>query len=171
MIASRIGARERVKSDGKSKDLMLGALNEIFTIWRTDADLRCFDLRLDPSERRWGTVWGADPIASNLGAVGFARVCTPESWLSTWSAISSNASFERCGPMLQQPTFLVYYTGDNTVFPGDINHIYDVIASSDKQRRDIRGNHHGHALAAGEPLGQEAAGAAVQEWLHDRYGA
>ena len=84
-IAQRMAARGRNKTKPNSADALRGSLNSIFEVWRTDADPRCFDLTMDPSDRRWGTVWGADPIASNVGAVGFGRVCTPESWLSTWS--------------------------------------------------------------------------------------
>src|ERR1700744_4661686 len=120
MIKERMGAKARSKIEPSGLDAMRAAFNAIFQVWRTDADLRCFDLELDASDRRWGTVWGSDPVASNLGAVGFARVCTPESWLSTWSALSSNASFERCGSAITQPSLVIYYTGDNTVFPSDI---------------------------------------------------
>jgi hypothetical protein len=169
MIAERMQARARSKASPTQADSMRGAFNSIFTVWRTDADLRCFDLSLDPSDRRWGTVWGADPLASNLGAVGFGRVCTPESWLSTWSASSSNASFERCGSSIEQASLVIYYTGDNTVFPADVQAIVDTIAAKDKTRHDIRGNHHGHALAAGDPLGQDRAGGVVTDWLKSRF--
>lgn len=166
-IAERMAARHRSKAGADSRDARRGAMNAIFQVWRTDADLRCFDLTLDPSDRRWGTVWGPDPVASNMGAVGFGRVCTPESWLSTWSGISSNASFERCGASLEQPVLLLYYTGDNTVFPGDVAAIYDSIGSSRKTRIDIRGNHHGHALRPGDPMGQEIAVSGAAEWLQN----
>lgn len=169
MIAERMAARKRAKDDSEGPDGMAGALNAIFTVWRTDADLRAFDLTLDPSARRWGTVWGSDPIASNLGSVGFGRVCTPESWLSTWSGLSSNASFERCGASLAQPVLMIYYTGDNTVFPSDAGEIYGLIASSDKQRIDIKGNHHGHAIEAGAPPPQDTAGEALGSWLKERF--
>ncbi len=165
LITDRMAARSRNKAGPNADDALRGAMNSIFEVWRTDADPRCFDLTLDPSDRRWGTVWGADPIASNVGAVGFARVCTPESWLSTWSAISSNASFDRCGSALEQPALMLYYTGDNTVFPSDAAAIFDSIRSTKKTRIDIRGNHHGHPLKTGEPLGQEIAVAAAVEWL------
>mgnify|MGYP000993769632 CR=1 FL=1 len=88
----------------------------LFTIWRTDADLRAWDLALDPSDREVGGLWGRDPFASNWGSVGFARIVTPESWLSTWSGISSQASFERCGPEVTVPTLLIEYTGDQAAF-------------------------------------------------------
>jgi len=164
-IAARMAARNRNKSGADPVYARRGAMNAILQVWRTDADLRCFDLTVDRSDRRWGTVWGADPVASNMGAVGFGRVCTPESWLSTWSGISSNASFERCGAALEQPVLLLYYTGDNTVFPGDVAAIYESIGSSRKTRLDIRGNHHGHALRTGDPLGQEIAVSRAVEWL------
>lgn len=169
MIAERMAARNRSKGAASREDAQRGALNEIFVVWRTDADLRCFDLSIDRSDRRWGTVWGPDPIASNLGSVGFGRICTPESWLSTWSGLSSNATFERCGAVLEQPVLMIDFTGDNTVFPSDADAIFAAIASRDKQRERVRGNHHGHALAAGEPIGQEVAGAHVQRWLHERF--
>jgi hypothetical protein len=171
MIDTRMQARARGKAKPSRIDLQQGAFNSIFTVWRTDADLRCFDLSLDPSDRRWGTVWGADPVASNLGAVGFGRVCTPESWLSTWSALSSNASFERCGASIEQPTLVIYYTGDNTVFPSDVNALVETIGAKDKVRHDIRGNHHGHALNPADPLGQDRAGAVVSDWLKARFSA
>ena len=158
-LADRRTARD---TGGKSPR---AAFAGIFQVWRTDADLRCFDLSLDPSDRKWGSVWGADPVASNHGSLGFGRICTPESWLSTWSAISSRASFEQCGAALERPSLLVEYTGDNTVFPSVADAIFASIGSSDKTRRRIRGNHHGHALRAGEPSGQELAGAAVVDWV------
>jgi len=165
LIADRMEAKNRNKVSPNAGDALRGAMNSIFQVWRTDADLRCFDLTLDPSDRRWGTVWGADPLASNMGAVGFARVCTPESWLSTWSGISSNASFDRCGSSLEQPVLMLYYTGDNTVFPSDAAAIYASIKSSKKYRVDIRGNHHGQALKPGDPLGQDIAVSHAAEWL------
>lgn len=148
---------------------MQAAYGAIFEVWRTDADLRCFDLELDPSDRKWGTVWGAKPLVSNVGSVGFARVCTPESWLSTWSGLSSNASFEKCGPAMAQSVLQIEYSGDNTVFPGDAEAIFATLSSRDKQRTRVRGNHHGQALAPGEPLGQDAAAGHIVEWLRARF--
>ncbi|NDZ18025.1 alpha/beta hydrolase [Variovorax sp. WS11] len=170
MITERMAARGRSRAGrGNRRDDMAGALNAIFQVWRTDADPRAFDLTLDPSDRRWGTVWGSDPMASNLGAVGFGRICTPEGWLSTWSGLSSNASFERCGASVQQPSLVIYYTGDNTVFPSDVTAIFETLATREKQRIDVKGNHHGHALAAGEELPQSVAVRAVVSWLDERF--
>lgn len=165
-IREKQRAGKAVKEGGATAlQQMQAAYGAIFEVWRTDADPRCFDLKLDPSDRKWGTVWGNRPLVSNVGSVGFARVCTPESWLSTWSGLSSNASFEKCGPAMTQPVLMVEYTGDNTVFPADTNAIFATIASTAKSRRKVRGNHHGHPLATGDPPGQDVAAAHIVEWL------
>jgi len=167
-IARRLAEKESL-AEGLSGDPFKAAFSGVFNVWRTDADPRCFDLSLDPSERRWGSVWGSNPAVSNVGSVGFARVCTPESWLSTWSGISSRASFDSCGAGIEQPALVIYYTGDNSVFPSDVSAIFDTIATNDKTRVDIRGNHHGQSLRVDEPSGQELAAEAIIAWLSRRF--
>ncbi|MES2402515.1 MAG: alpha/beta hydrolase [Pseudomonadota bacterium] len=168
MLAVRSAARKQVKDGNASAATKrIAAHTQIFQIWRTDADLRCWDLSIDPSDREVGTLWGRDPLASNLGSVGFARMVTPESWLSTWSGITSNASFEKCGPELSLPSFVIEYTGDQAAFPSDMAAIYNSIGATHKRSEKVRGNHHGQALADGEESGQVVAGRLVQQWLHE----
>ncbi len=168
MLAVRAAARKLVKEgQGTSADKRLAAHTQIFQIWRTDADLRCWDLSIDPSDREVGTLWGRDPYASNLGSVGFARMVTPESWLSTWSGITSNASFEKCGAEVTPPSLVIEYTGDQAAFPSDMAAIYESIGASHKRSEKVRGNHHGQALAEVEESGQVLAGRMVQQWLRD----
>lgn len=167
-IAARFTEKARIEK-GEAGEAFRAAFSAVFNVWRTDADLRCFDLSIDPSDRRWGSVWGANPVVSNVGSVGFARVCTPESWLSTWSGLSSLASFERCGVAIEQPTFLLYYTGDNSVFPSDAAAIFQSINSRDKTRVDVRGNHHGQSLRVDEANGQEIAAGALVGWMKERF--
>ncbi|HDR9872832.1 TPA: alpha/beta hydrolase [Burkholderia cenocepacia] len=167
-IAERIAQKKRlVEADGG--DAYRAAFSGLFHVWRTDADLRCFDLSIDSSERRWGSVWGANPSVSNMGSVSFARVCTPESWLSTWSGLSSRASFAACGSSIEQPALVIYYTGDNSVFPGDVANIFSSLGSGDKARIDIRGNHHGQSLRMDEKNGQDIATECAAKWLTERY--
>lgn len=175
LIARRQAARQRVKEAGANggkatpEDRRLAGHTPIFNVWRTDADLRCFDLSLDASDRKFGSLWGADPYASNFGAVGFARQCTPESWLSTWSALSSNASLAKTAPSITQPVLVVEYTGDQACFPGDVQRIVDAIASPAKQHLRVRGDHHGRALAAGEEPGRLEAGRLLAQWLRAQF--
>lgn len=168
MLAERANARRQLKEGNISADIRRRAAHtQISQVWRTDADLRCWDLSLDPSDREIGTLWGRDPYASNYGSVGFARLVTPESWLSTWSGISSNASFEKCGAEVTLPSFVIEYTGDQAAFPADMEAIYAGLGATARRRERVRGNHHGQPLAEGEESGQVLAGRLLQEWLHE----
>ncbi len=171
LLADKQAARGRVKQAGATpRDQRLAAHAPIFQVWRTDADPRAWDPTLDPSDRQVGSLWGRHPLVSNWGSVGFARTVTPESWLSTWSGLSSNASLERTAPDIVQPTLLIEYTGDQCTFPADITAIRAQIGSSDVEFARIRGNHHGLALAPGEAAGRDVAGARVATWLRERAG-
>ncbi|MGB3072446.1 MAG: alpha/beta hydrolase [Ottowia sp.] len=175
LIARKQAARKRVKdavaNGGKPtpEDKRLAGHTPIFNVWRTDGDLRCFDLTLDPSDRKFGSLWGSDPYASNYGAVGFARQCTPESWLSTWSALSSNASLAKTAPSITQPVLVVEYTGDQACFPGEVKRIVDAIASPAKRHLRVRGDHHGRALTADEEPGRLEAGRLLAQWLREQF--
>jgi hypothetical protein len=166
-LAAKAGARKRLKENPSRDDAILAAYSPIFHVWRTDADPRCFDLSLEPSERAYGTLWGANPIASNFGSVGFARVCTPESWLSNWSALSSNASIAKCAGDIGQPTLMIEYTGDNSVFPSEADFIFETIGASKKRREKIHGNHHGRPIKENMPNGQLEAGKTIADWLQE----
>lgn len=172
LIATRQGARERLKHDSDRTDARLrriAAHTPVMTIWRTDADLRCFDLTLDPSDRRFGSLWGSDPFTSNYGSVGFGRVCSPEAWLSTWSGLSSNALLSKTASAIVQPTLLIEYTGDQACFPSVIADIYASLGSTQKSHRRVRGDHHGRALADGEEAGRYIAGRLLQDWLRETF--
>lgn len=169
MIAERMAARKRAKEGGSALDRRKGAHTQIITIWRTDADPHCFDLSMDPSDRKVGTLWGRDPMVSNYGSVGFARLCSPESWLSTWSGITSKAALHLTAPSIGQPALLVEYTGDVSTFPATIKGIFGAIATSDKTHLRIRGDHHGRALTADEEPGRYIAGRAIADWLRDKF--
>lgn len=170
LLAIRQDARKHLKESNEAdRSLRIRAAHTpIMTVWRTDADLRCLDLSLDPSDRPPGSVWGTDMFASNYGAVGFARLCTPESWLSTWSGISSNAALEKTAPAITVPVLLVEYTGDQTTFPSVIRDIYGWLGSCDKQHVRVRGDHHGRPLAATEEPGRLAAAREIATWLRDK---
>lgn len=172
LISERLAARARVKAKSPTLtdvDKRKAAHTPIFNVWRTDGDLRCFDLSIDPSDRKFGSLWGNDPYASNYGAVGFARQCTPESWLSTWSAISSNASLAKSAPSITQPLLLIEYTGDQACFPAEIQGVLASISSEEKTHHRIRGDHHGRALSESEEPGRYEAGRRVALWLKENF--
>ncbi|GJH14217.1 alpha/beta hydrolase [Caballeronia novacaledonica] len=166
LIARKQEARKRVK-DGiaSASERRVAGYAPIFQVWRTDADLRAWDTSIDPSDRKVGSLWGNDPFTSNWGSVAFGRVVTPESWLSTWSGLSSNASFAKCASSIEAPTLLLEYTGDQCAYPEDFERIYSDIAAKDKSRVKVRGNHHGMALTRDDPSGREVAGQHIGTWL------
>ena len=170
LVEERVAARQRVKEKPAAADRKLAAHTPIFEIWRTDADLRAWDLSLDPSDRVLGSLWGANPAASNLGSIGFARLCTADSWLSTWSGLSSNASMEACAPTIEQPTLLIEYTGDASTFPSENDALFGWIGASDKLRLKFAGDHHGRSIRPGEASARPLAGSAIGAWSAERFG-
>jgi hypothetical protein len=174
LIERRLAARRRVKAEGDAaspEDKRLAGHTPIINVWRTDGDLRCFDLSLDPSDRKFGSLWGNDPFASNYGAIGFARQCTPESWLSAWSGLSSNATLAKTASAITQPVLVVEYTGDQACFPGDVKQIFASLASTSKHHLRVRGDHHGRALAKDEEPGRIEAGRMLAAWLRETFTA
>jgi hypothetical protein len=168
MLRLRMSARRNLSDASSDAEKLTAGWQHLFEVSRTDADLRNWDLSLDPTDRLVGSLWGTDPFKTNMNGVGFGRVCTPESWLSTWSGLSSRASVLRCAPAITQPTFVIRYTADACVFPDDLNAVWVALGSSDKGIAVIRGNHHGQPVFAGEPSGQALAGEAIREWLADK---
>jgi len=169
LIERRQSARCQVKEGATQRALRLQAAHTpIITVWRTDADLRCLDLSLDPSDRAPGSIWGNDPLVSNYGAVGFGRLCSPESWLSSWSGVSSQAALEKTAPAVTVPALLVEYTGDQTTFPLQIQEIFSWIGADDKQHVRVRGDHHGRPIAGDAESGRLAAARKITDWLAGR---
>jgi hypothetical protein len=140
----------------------------MMTIYRTNADPRYTDLRLDPSARGYGDLWSLRPDVFNWGPVGFARMVSPDAWLSTWSGLSSRAEVAANAPAIDVPALLISYTGDNAIFPSDAQAIYDSIGTADKRRLDVEGDHYGFPLPGSSVNPREQALGALAAWLDER---
>jgi pimeloyl-ACP methyl ester carboxylesterase len=138
-------------------------------IYRTEADLRAFDLSLDPSERDAGSLFSYRPDLTNYMEFGFARVQTPRAWLSTWSGLSSNADVVKNAAQITVPSLVIYYRGDNAIFPSDARVAYEAIAASDKQLASAPGDHYGFGVGAQERSGAPQALAQVVAWVEERF--
>lgn len=171
LVATRLAARKRRKEGSEAiVDRRASVLTPVITTYRTDADPRCTDLSLDPSDRPYGSVISGRPSISNYGVNGFGRLTTPEAWLSTWSGLSSNASVERSLRGVTVPTLVVEYTGDCSVFPSDIQTALGALASEDVTHVKLRADHFGRSL---EPDGDSAIAATAAhlvEWSAGRFG-
>jgi len=140
-------------------------------VYRTEADLRAFDLSLDPSDRDAGSLFSYRPDLTNYMEFGFGRVCTPRSWLSTWSGISSNADFVKNARAVEIPALVISYEGDNAIFPSDSRAAFDALGSDDKELYGVPGDHYGFAVGTQERSGARAAAEIIKRWLHDHFPA
>jgi hypothetical protein len=140
-------------------------------VFRTEADLRAFDLALDPSARDAGSLFSYRPDLTNYMEFGFARISTPRAWLSTWSGLASNAAVEVNGPRVTVPSLVLSYTGDNAIFPSDAQAAYAALGAGDKQIASAPGDHYGFGVGTQERTGAPIALAKVIDWLRERFPA
>jgi pimeloyl-ACP methyl ester carboxylesterase len=169
LIAGQLAARKRFKGgSGDTSDRRRSVLTPIITTYRTDADPRCTDLSLDPSDRPYGSVISARPSVSNYGVNGFGRLTTPEAWLSTWSGLSSNASLVRSLGGVTIPTLVIEFTGDCSVFPSDVQDAVAALKAEDSTHLRIRADHFGRPLADGDESGIAATVREVVLWTEER---
>jgi dienelactone hydrolase len=118
------------------------ACEPIIVVYRTMANPAFVDRGIDPSGRDYGSLLSERPDLMNYAALGLARTCTPRAWLSTWSALSSNADLVANGAHIQEPTLVVHAGRDREVFPSDIAAIGQAIAAADKQVHTIEPARH-----------------------------
>jgi hypothetical protein len=168
-LATAAAARKAFKASGAAVDRRRSLAPHVITVFRTDADPRTVDLSLDPNERPYGSLFGRRPDLIDYGLVGFGRLTTPEAWLSTWSGLSSRASFARCAPGIAVPTLFIELTGDQAAFPADSRRMIDALGAKDLSTATVRGLHFGGAIAKGEPTGAELAAAEIADWLGARH--
>lgn len=168
-VAEASAARRAHAASGDPLDRRRALAPRLLTVYRTDADLRCVDLSLDPSQRPYGSLFGRRPDLTNYGLAGFGRLATPDAWLSTWSGLSSQASFLRCAPGVRAPTLLIELSGDQACFPADIEAMAGALGANDLTLATVAGTHFGGPAAAGAPSGASLAAVEIGAWLADRF--
>lgn len=162
-------ARAAFAASNDPRDRRNALAAQVFTIYRTDADLRSIDLSLDPNDRPYGSLFGKRPDLTNYGLVGFARVITPEAWLSTWSANFSRANTLGNLAGVTVPSLLVELTGDQACFPTDARAMFAALGSTDKEHVQVAGTHFGGPIRPGRPSGAALAIQQVSRWLDQRF--
>jgi hypothetical protein len=169
LVARRRDARRRAMEHPHEATPWREAIAvQFLRVYRTEADPRYVDLALDASERDYGSLWTHRPDLFNYGPFGFARMVTPEAWLSTWSGLSSNASIPARGDAVRVPAIVVGYSGDNGVFREDARLIFDSLGSTDKRLFEVAGDHYGFPLAGSEEWGRDRAIDQIVEWLREK---
>lgn len=169
LTAQSAAARRRYAAGHDAADRRTALASGILTVYRTDADLRSVDLSIDPNDRPYGSLFGRRPDLTNYGVLGFGRLTTPDSWLSTWSALSSNADLAACLPEVTVPTLLVELTGDQACFPADARRFAEAAGAQDFTHVQLPGRHFGAPLHAGMTSGATLAGKEMGRWLGARF--
>jgi len=157
--------------DEQSVALRRSVVCPYMIVYRTEADLRGFDLSIDPSDRDAGTLFSYRPDLTNYMEFGFARVTTPRAWLSTWSGLSSNANVLKNAPKVRVPSLVVSYSGDNAIFPADARAAFDALGSDDKRLVTVPGDHYGFAPGTQDRSGAPLALEQIVAWLRERFPA
>lgn len=145
-------------------------LARLRVIYRTSAALEAVDPALDPSARDYGTLLSEDPPTQNLERLGYARVVTPEGWLSTWSGLSSRADLAVTLGGVRAPVGVIHAGADREVLgEADLGPITRAIVAEDRTVVTFPTARH-YFEPAGSPSRAEAE-AAVVGWVRDRFPA
>ncbi|WP_021591360.1 hypothetical protein [Actinomadura welshii] len=169
LLADARRARGAFAQSKDAADRRRAIAPRVIAVYRTDADPRCVDLSLDRNERPYGSLFGNRPDLTNYGLIGFARLTTPDAWMSTWSATTSRANFVRNAPGVRSPALLIEFTGDQACFPSDAREMYDALGSLDKQHVKVPGRHFGQPIREGEPTGIELSAERIVRWMQERF--
>ena len=143
LIATQVEARRAMKVEGFAELSFADRqtverarhTRHVMVVYRTMANLDYTDPRLDPSPRDYGSLLSERPDLMNRGLVGFARKVTPRAWLSTWSALSSNADLNKTLPDVSIPMLVLHADRDEEITP-DADHV--PIADALAGRAEIR---------------------------------
>ena len=86
-----------------------------------------------------------------------------------FALMASGTALAKTVQSIEQPALFVEYTGDVSTFPSVARSLFAAIGTSQKAHLRVRGDHHGRALAKGEELGRNIAGAKVRDWLREHF--
>ena len=102
---------------------------------------------------------------------GFARVVTPEAWLSTGSGLSSNADLEQNIAVFDGPLLCAFAEGDPEIHPGtDADPIWNAVTSRDSTLAGFDAEHYFEPeYGAGTAPEVEKLMDAVIPWADERF--
>ncbi len=132
-VVERLAEVDR-RSGGRAGDIP-------FTVQATCADPRFLDLRIDPSDRERGTLWG-DAYTANLQPSTLGHHTSLRSWLSQWSLRTSHGNGPDRLTRVSVPVHVIYGTGDQGCFPSHARELYDAVPHARKELTAIRGGKH-----------------------------
>lgn len=119
-----------------------GAFEKVMVIYRTMANLHYTDHRIDPSNRKYGSLLSDRPDLMNMQYAGFGRVLSPQAWLSTWSGLSSRANLPENLSKLDVPVMVIAANRDKEIYPGDAGAIWNSARVKDKVFHEFDAEHY-----------------------------
>jgi hypothetical protein len=120
---------------------------------------------IDPSVIDEPDALSVDPaLDPSSAASGFSA--TGSNYTPDFVARYRQAQKERVA-RIEQPTFLIEYTGDPATFPADNDALFGWIGASHKSRAAFRDDHHGRVIHEGDEDPRHAVGRAIGECLRD----
>ncbi len=145
----------------------------VMVVYRTMANPSYVDHRLDPSPREYGSLLSDRPDLMNLRHLGFARTVTPEAWLSTWSALSSNADLVKNLAGIAEPLLIVHAEKDREIHPrADVAPVVAAARSPDRRFVEVEGARHYFEPEPGEKHAPDVERLmdVVVPWIGERFG-
>lgn len=174
---SQAPAFEALPWDEKHPTLRRAAHEPMMVVHRTQANLDYVDPSLDPAaagERPYGSLMSDRPDLMNMTALALGHLCTPRSWLSTWSALSSEADLAKSVAEIEEPTLHVHAGADREVYAGsDVAPVVSAIRAKDKTAVVLDGARHYFEpeFGAKETPDVDRLMAVVVAWIRERFPA
>lgn len=149
-------------------------------IYRTRAELRYYDLSLDPSDREVGHMTG--PVVNGFRRSDLSNWeyedtlstgITAREFLSTLSLVSHARLWDNLGK-ISIPVLVTNSSADSGILPSEAQKTFDSVASKDKEKVFIIGGEHGfepHGPKAGKGDQREQLLNAITAWATRRWPA
>jgi hypothetical protein len=128
-------------------------------------------LSIHPNKRKILGLMQPDPQTANWTIPGFVQMMTPEGWLSTWSGLSTRCNMHENVKNLTQPLLVINFEADVTILPFVAEGTFANAACADKQLVQIDADHFAYKADGLCQAGIAEAGAAILEWLKQRFPA
>jgi hypothetical protein len=122
--------------------------------------------------RDYGSLLSDRPDLMNMSAMGYARACTPRTWLSMWSAFSSNVDLPNLVARIDEPTLVAYASCDREIYvEREVRPSFEASAARDKTFVRIDGARHYFEPEFGGTTAPDVDRLmdAVVPWIRDRF--
>ncbi len=169
IAANRDASAAQLTGPAALRQLRSSLIGWHMIVYRTTADPAFVDLSIDPDDRVVFTYFSPRPDLENFGENGFARYVTPRAWLSTWSALSSNARTIDNLSRTHEPLLIVHYAGDAATRISEVREMHERSGAADKTLHVVRGVEHYGFPVNGAKVRSTLGTDRVVSWMRERF--